>query len=176
MRFPTSLLVAMTFLSSCGNDQPEPSEGPFGDLMEGYNSNEFSFLPKNWITTKQGKYQVGEEMLLGSGDGIAPSWKGKTVKVVRVQSLEERDRVAFEGMLEIADQDLELEFRQDQRWYLLEGKLPFTGIAFSYYPKTRAKKSRTVIVDGLPIGVIDEWNPDGRRKGGGFADDFKRDD
>ena len=47
MRFPTSLLVAMTFLSSCGIDQPETSEGPFVDLMEGYNSNEFSFLPKN---------------------------------------------------------------------------------------------------------------------------------
>ena len=163
-----------TFLSSCGEDETE-SSGPFSNLMDGHSPNQFSFVPQSWITTKKGKYRSGEKILLGSGEGIAPAWKGQTVTVKRVEGVGSLDKVSFEGTLESVDQDTDLEFREDQRWYLVDSTFPFTGIAFSFYPETKAKKSRTVIVDGVPKGVIEEWNPDGDRKGGGFADDFEAD-
>jgi len=165
-------IIALVLFSSCGDDETEES-GPLDNLLEGVSSNEFSLKPKGWITTEKGKYLPGQEMPLGSGNGIAPFWKGKKVEVLRVESMEKTDKVFFEGDLEAVDQDVDLEFRQDQLWYFVGTKVPFTGIAFSYYPETRKKKSRTVIVNGFPKGVITEWNPDGSRKGGGFADDFE---
>ncbi len=175
--FFLSFLVALLpiFFASCGQDEvEEEGTGPFSNLMEGRNPNQFSFVPKSWITTQAGKYKAGQEMLLGSGEGIAAPWRGQTVTVRRVDRVENLDKVSFEGILESVDQDTDLEFREDL-WYLVGGSFPFTGVAFSYYPETKTKKSRTVIVDGLPKGVIDEWQPDGTRKGGGFADDFERD-
>ncbi len=166
-------IVAVVLLSSCGDDEAEES-GPLGDLLEGVALNDFSLIPQGWITTEKDKYRTGSKLVLGSGDDIATFWKGKTVKVLRVESLDKVDKVFFEGVLEAVDQDVDLEFRQDQLWYFVGAKVPFTGVAFSYYPETRAKKSRTVIVKGQPKGVINEWNPDGSRKGGGFADDFER--
>ena len=167
-------ILLTTFLSSCGEDETEES-GPFSNLMDGHNPNQFSFVPQSWITTKKDKYKSGEEMLLGSGEGIAPAWKGQTVTVKRVEGVGSLDKVSFDGILESVDQDTDLEFREDQRWYLVGSKLPFTGIAFSFYADTRAKKTRTVIVNGLPQGVIDKSKPDGTRVGGGFADDFRPD-
>ena len=70
------------------------------------------------------------------------------------------------------DQDVDLEFRQD-KWYRVGAEVPCSGVAVSFYPETRVRKSRTRIVDGEPQGLIEEWKPDGKRKGGGFAEDFE---
>lgn len=166
--------VALASLVSCGDDEDAKS-GPLGDLLKGIKSNEFSFLRNDWIWVEKGKRQEGDSMTLGVGDSIGGPWKGKMVQIIRVESHPEFDKVFFTVSMEAVDQDVDLELRQDQLWYLVGADFPFTGIAFSYYPGTRTKKSRTVISEGLPKGVIDEWNPDGTRKGGGFADDFKPD-
>jgi hypothetical protein len=73
------------------------------------------------------------------------------------------------------DQDVDLEFR-DAKWYLVDSETPFNGVAVSFYPETKVKKSRTRIIDGAPQGLIEEWKPDGSRKGGGFADDFENEE
>ena len=107
--------MALGLLSSCGDDDPEPS-GPLDELL----------APKP-----------------------SPDAPGDEV-----------------------DEDVDLEFRQD-KWYRVGAEVPFSGIAVSYHPETRVKKSRTRIVAGEPRGLREEWNPDGSRKGGGFAEDFE---
>ena len=167
-------LLALASLVSCGDDD-DVKGGPLGDVLDGIESNEFSFLRKDWIWVATGKHQVGDSVVLGVGDGIGAPWKGKVVQIIQVESHPEFDKVHFTVSMKAVDQDVDLELRQDQLWYLVGADLPFTGIAFSYYPGTRSKKSRTIISEGQPKGLIDEWNPDGSRKGGGFADDFKSD-
>ena len=74
------------------------------------------------------------------------------------------------------NQDVYLEFREDL-WYHVDEDTPYTGYAIQYYPDTNDTKikSRTYIVDGVG-GIIDEWNLDGTKKGGGFAEDYKKND
>ena len=74
------------------------------------------------------------------------------------------------------NQDVYLEFREDL-WYHVDEDTPYTGYAIQYYSDTNDTKikSRTYIVDGVG-GIIDEWNLDGTKKGGGFAEDFKKND
>jgi len=76
------------------------------------------------------------------------------------------------------NQDVYLEVRKDQLWYHVDEESPFTGYAYTYYTDTNdtKMKTRTYIVDGVAEGIIDEWNLDGTKKGGGFAEDFKKND
>lgn len=74
------------------------------------------------------------------------------------------------------NQDIDLEVRKDQLWYHVDEETPYTGYAKTYYPDTNdtKMKTRTEIVDGEAQGIIEEWNLDGTKKGGGFAEDFKK--
>ena len=87
-------------------------------------------------------------------------------------NLPERETDSAEGMT-VADQDKELEFREDGLWYETGSVEPFSGAADSYHEDGKMK-SRTKVKDGKAYGLIEEWDENGSVRGNLFKEEFKR--
>ncbi len=74
--------------------------------------------------------------------------------------------------LPAADQETELEFREDQLWYKIGEDMPFTGAAVSRHPNGKLK-SRTKVENGAAYGLIEQWDANGTLLGPRFKDEFK---
>ena len=83
-------------------------------------------------------------------------------------NLPERKIDSAEGMT-VADQDKELEFREDGLWYETGSVEPFSGAAVSYHEDGKMK-SRTKVKDGKAYGLIEEWDKNGSLRGNLFKD------
>ena len=70
-----------------------------------------------------------------------------------------------------ANQNTELEFRKDGLWYKIGGESAYSGAALDFH-ENGAMKSRTKIVDGKAIGLIEEWDENGTIQGIRFKDEF----
>ena len=70
------------------------------------------------------------------------------------------------------DKDKELEQRRDGMWYKINGGELYTGIGVTFYANG-PRKSRTKFVDGLAIGLIEEWDMNGTLLGPRFKGEFK---
>ena len=70
------------------------------------------------------------------------------------------------------DKDKELEQRRDGMWYKINGGELYTGIGVTFYANG-PRKSRTKFVDGLAIGLIEEWDMNGTLLGPRFKSEFK---
>ena len=69
--------------------------------------------------------------------------------------------------------DTDLEFKEDQLWYKIGEKKPFSGLAISYHENGK-RRSQTTVKDGVAYGLIEEWDENGTRLGANFKDEFKR--
>lgn len=85
-------------------------------------------------------------------------------------NLPDRQIDPVEGMA-VADQDKELEYREDGLWYEAGSSEPFNGAAVSYFADGKMK-SRTKIKDGAAYGLIEEWDENGSVRGNLFKDEF----
>ena len=70
-----------------------------------------------------------------------------------------------------ANQNTELEFRKDGLWYKIGGESAYSGAALDFH-ENGAMKSRTKIVEGKAIGLIEEWDENGTIQGIRFKDEF----
>ena len=70
-----------------------------------------------------------------------------------------------------ANQDTELEFRKDGLWYKIGDNSSYSGAALDYH-ENGVIKSRTKIVEGKAIGLIEEWDENGTIQGIRFKDEF----
>jgi len=87
-------------------------------------------------------------------------------------NLPERKVDSVEGM-PVANQDKELEFREDGLWYETDSIEPFSGAAVSYY-ESGQMKSRTKVRNGEAYGLIEEWEDNGSVRGNLFKEEFKK--
>lgn len=74
------------------------------------------------------------------------------------------------GQLPAVNQDTDLEFRADQLWYKVGEDKPFSGAALRHHPNGKMM-SRTIIQAGKPLGLIEEWDADGKVVGPRFRDE-----
>ncbi|MFL2913948.1 MAG: hypothetical protein ACJZ64_04840 [Opitutales bacterium] len=70
-----------------------------------------------------------------------------------------------------ADLTKELEFRKDGLWYKIDQGIPYSGAAVDFHDNGEMK-SRTKMVDGKGIGLIEEWDENGSVKGTRFKNEF----
>ena len=110
---------------------------------------------------------VGAFVLLSLGIIFLP-WTCSTDGL----SLPERKVDSVEGM-PVANQDNELEFREDGLWYEVGSVEPFSGAAGSYYESGKMK-SRTKVRNGEAYGLIEEWEDNGSVRGNLFKDEFSK--
>jgi len=87
-------------------------------------------------------------------------------------NLPERKVDSVEGM-PVANQDKELEFREDGLWYETDSIEPFSGAAVSYY-ESGQMKSRTKVRNGEAYGLIEEWEDNGSVRGNLFKEEFSK--
>jgi hypothetical protein len=72
-----------------------------------------------------------------------------------------------------ADQDKDLEYREDGMWYRVDSTEPFSGAAVSYHEDGKMK-SRTKIKNGEAYGLIEEWDENGSVRGNLFKEEFNK--
>lgn len=70
-----------------------------------------------------------------------------------------------------ADQTKELEFREDGLWYKINQETPYSGAAVDFY-ENGEMKSRTKVVEGKGLGLIEEWDENGSVIGTRFKNEF----
>ena len=87
-------------------------------------------------------------------------------------NLPEREIDSAEGM-PVADQDKDLEYREDGLWYEAGSTEPFSGAAVSYR-EDGGMKSRTKIRNGEAYGLIEEWDENGSVRGNLFKEEFNK--
>jgi len=92
-----------------------------------------------------------------------------TMDALQVQSkeVENLDNLPF------VDQEKELSQKADGLWYLTGKDLPYDGVAVTYHP-TGEMKTRTKFVEGVAIGLIEEWDMNGSTVGPRFKGEFSR--
>ena len=76
--------------------------------------------------------------------------------------------------LPIANQDKELEFREDDLWYKVGSQETFSGVAVAYHEDNVTVRTRTKLKDGKAYGLIEEWDENGSLRGSRFKDEFPR--
>ena len=140
---------------------PKPkNETPFPDPPEGRSSLlPFSIPPVAWW--------VLAFVLVG----IAIIWL-PTQCVSSDESLSEEKEESPDNS-PIANQDKELEYREDGLWYEIGSGEAFSGFAASYY-ENGSMKTRTKIKDGEAYGLIEEWDENGTLTGPRFKDEFPK--
>jgi antitoxin component YwqK of YwqJK toxin-antitoxin module len=70
-----------------------------------------------------------------------------------------------------ADQSKDLEFREDGLWYLIDQESPYDGAAVDFY-ENGTMKSRTKMIGGTAVGLIEEWDENGTVRGTRFKNEF----
>jgi len=76
--------------------------------------------------------------------------------------------------LSIANQDKELEYREDDLWYRVGSQETFSGVAVAYHEDNVTVRSRTKLKDGKAYGLIEEWDENGTLKGRRFKGEFPK--
>ena len=92
-----------------------------------------------------------------------------TMDALQVQSkeVENLDNLPF------VDQEKELSQKADGLWYLTGKDVPYEGVAVTYHP-TGEMMTRTKFVEGVAIGLIEEWDINGSTIGPRFKGEFSR--
>jgi hypothetical protein len=82
----------------------------------------------------------------------------------------ESDKDSVENLPQ-ANQNKELEFRENGLWYKIGDESPYSGAALDFHENGKMK-SRTRVVEGKAIGLIEEWDENGSVLGVLFKDEF----
>ena len=69
------------------------------------------------------------------------------------------------------DIEKELEMRGDGMWYTHGDGNLYTGLGLTFYANGQ-KKTRTKFLEGIPIGLIEEWDENGSLLGPRFKGEF----
>ena len=70
-------------------------------------------------------------------------------------------------------ENTELEFREDGLWYKIDQESPYDGAAVDFFENGKMK-SRTKMVEGKAVGLIEEWDENGTIKGIRFKHEFPK--
>ncbi len=81
------------------------------------------------------------------------------------EEIEDLDKQSF------VDKDEELELRRDGHWYYKKEGGLYSGVGVTFHSNGQ-KKTRTKFVDGLAIGLIEEWDANGSLIGPRFKGEF----
>ncbi len=135
------------------------SEKKFPDLPEPAD------LPRPRLISSATYWWVGTFILLG----LTIVWLPSQCSTEEIgQKKEGEDSIEN---LPQANQNKELEFREDGLWYKIGEDLPFSGAAVDLHDNGKMK-SRTKIIEGAAVGLIEEWDENGTVKGVRFKDEF----
>ena len=124
-------------------------------------------IPRPRLFSSVVYWWIGTFLLLG----IAVVWLPSQCTAPVISDTEQEED-SIESLPQ-ADQTKELEFRKDGLWYKIEDESPFNGAAVDFH-KNGEMKSRTKIVDGKAIGLIEEWEENGTMKGIRFKGEFPK--
>ncbi len=72
------------------------------------------------------------------------------------------------------DLETELQQQEDGKWYTTKDGEIYSGVGMTFHPNGK-RKTRVVYVDGLPVGLIEEWDLNGSSVGPRFKGEFKAD-
>ena len=122
-------------------------------------------IPRPRLLSSVAYWWIGTFLLLG----IAVVWLPSQCTSASITEIEQESD-SIESLPQ-ADQTKELEFRKDGLWYKIDAESPFSGAAVDFYEKGDMQ-SRTRIVEGKAIGLIEEWDENGTLKGVRFKDEF----
>ena len=124
-------------------------------------------IPRPRLLSSVAYWWIGTFLLLG----IAVVWLPSQCTVASISEIDQKED-SIENFPQ-ADQTKELEFRKDGLWYKIEDESPFDGAAVDFYDNGEMK-SRTKIVEGKAIGLIEEWDENGTMKGIRFKGEFPK--
>ena len=137
------------------------SEQEFPDLPD------LEDLPRRRFLSPVAYWWIGTVLLLG----ITIVWLPSQCST---ENLTEPEKVLEDmNSLPQADQTKELEFRKDGLWYKIEQESPFGGAAVDFYENGKMK-SRTKMIEGTAVGLIEEWDENGTLKGTRFKNEFPK--
>ena len=122
-------------------------------------------IPRPRLLSAVAYWWIGTFLLLG----IAVVWLPSQCTSASITEIEQEENTI--ETLPQADQTKELEFRKDGLWYKIDAQSPFSGAAVDFY-ENGEMQSRTRIVEGKAIGLIEEWDENGTLKGVRFKDEF----
>ena len=83
------------------------------------------------------------------------------------EEIEDLDKAHF------VDANKDLQQRIDGMWYLKEDGTLYSGVGVTFHSNGQ-KKTRTKFVDGIAIGLIEEWDENGSLLGSRFKGEFSQ--
>ena len=122
-------------------------------------------LPRRQLLSPTAYWWIGAILLIG----LTIVWLPSQCATSNFSELDNK-KDSIESLPQ-ANQNTELEFRKDGLWYKIGGESAYSGAALDFH-ENGAMKSRTKIVDGKAIGLIEEWDENGTIQGIRFKDEF----
>ena len=122
-------------------------------------------LPRSRLLSPTAYWWIGAILLIG----LTIVWLPSQCATSNFSELDNK-KDSIESLPQ-ANQNTELEFRKDGLWYKIGGESAYSGAALDFH-ENGAMKSRTKIVDGKAIGLIEEWDENGTIQGIRFKDEF----
>ena len=108
-------------------------------------------LPRRQLLSPTAYWWIGAILLLG----LTIVWLPSQCATSNFSELDNK-KDSIESLPQ-ANQNTELEFRKDGLWYKIGGESAYSGAALDYH-ENGAMKSRTKIMEGKAIGLIEEWD------------------
>ena len=124
-------------------------------------------LPRRRLLSPVAYWWIGTVLLLG----IAIVWLPSQCSTDNLT--EPENQLEDMNSLPQADQSKELEFRKDGLWYKIDQESPYDGAAVDFFENGKMK-SRTKMVEGKAVGLIEEWDENGTIKGIRFKHEFPK--
>jgi hypothetical protein len=124
-------------------------------------------LPRRRLLSPVVYWWIGTVLLLG----IAIVWLPSQCSTDNLT--EPENQLEDMNSLPQADQSKELEFREDGLWYKIDQESPYDGAAVDFFENGKMK-SRTKMVEGKAVGLIEEWDENGTIKGIRFKHEFPK--
>jgi hypothetical protein len=124
-------------------------------------------LPRRRLLSPVVYWWIGTVLLLG----IAIVWLPSQCSTENLT--EPENKLEDMNSLPQADQSKELEFREDGLWYKIDQESPYDGAAVDFFENGKMK-SRTKMVEGKAVGLIEEWDENGTIKGIRFKHEFPK--
>ena len=122
-------------------------------------------LPRRQLLSPTAYWWIGAILLIG----LTIVWLPSQCATSNFSELDNK-KDSIESLPQ-ANQNTELEFRKDGLWYKIGGESAYSGAALDYH-ENGAMKSRTKIMEGKAIGLIEEWDENGTIQGIRFKDEF----
>ena len=122
-------------------------------------------LPRRRLLSPVAYWWIGTVLLLG----ITIVWLPSQCSTETITSSEKK--IEDMNSLPQADQSKDLEFREDGLWYKIDQESPYDGAAVDFYENGNMK-SRTKMVGGTAVGLIEEWDENGTVRGTRFKNEF----